>query len=124
MRFFVYLLLWVIAAPAQAQDICQFVANAAIVAHDGKYLGRISNQYSADSVLNEYGAYGSEYSADSIWNEYGQYGGEYSINSPFNPYTSTPPVLIKNGKAIAYLTANTSLRPAMDPHELKTCDFY
>ncbi len=63
----------------------------------------------SESIFNEYGTYGSEYSSDSIWNEYGPYGGEYSSNSPFNSYISAPPVLVKNGRAIAYLRVNKFL---------------
>jgi len=109
---------------SQAQSVCALIAGAAIVAQDGQYLGRIASSYDGESVLNEYGQYGSKYSAKSIWNEYGTYGGQYSAHSPFNPYTSSPPIVIKGGKAIAHLTVNKTLQAALNPYMLKTCSFY
>jgi hypothetical protein len=108
---------------AHAQDLCQIVAGATLVADDGKFLGRLTNSYSSDSILNEYGTHGSQYSSESIWNEYGTYGGQYSSQSPFNPYTSTPPLLIKGGKAIARLTVNKNLGGALNPYIVKSCEF-
>lgn len=120
MRGLCCILLCLSTSTAWALDVCEIIANSKIVARDGKYLGLVASQYNSDSVLNEYGVHGSKYSADSIWNEYGQ----YSTNSPFNPYTSEPPLLIKDGKAIANLTVNKSLQAALNPYTLKTCEFY
>ena len=52
----------------QAENICSIVNGAKIVAQDSKntYLGKIANQYEADSIFNNYGAYGGEYSSTSI----------------------------------------------------------
>ena len=56
-----------------------------LVAQDGQFLGKITdNQYDSDSILNEYGPYGSQYSNTSIFNEYSPYGspyGQFSINN-------------------------------------------
>ncbi len=60
-------------ASAQAQDLCQLIAGASVVADDGTFLGKLSNRYSSDSILNEYGTHGSPYSSESIWNQYGTY---------------------------------------------------
>src|SRR5687767_8185267 len=103
-----------VSAPLNAQELCQLIAGASVVANDGKFLGRLTSSYSADSILNQYGTHGSEYSSESIWNQYGQYGGQYSNQSPFNQYTSTPPLLVKAGKAIARLTVNRNLRGALN----------
>lgn len=105
-------------------DICQYVSGASILADDGKYLGKISSEYASESIFNEYGTYGSEYSSDSIWNTYGSYGGKYATGSPFNPYSSVPPILVKNGQLIAYLSVNKALNGAINPYFLKTCTFY
>ena len=113
----------VATSPAQAQTLCEVVHGATVVAQDGEFLGIIGSEAETDSILNEYGTFGSEYSSDSIWNEYDTYGGEYSSLSPFNRYTSTPPVLVKDGKAIAYLTVNRALEPAVNPYVLKSCDY-
>ena len=109
--------------PVKAQDLCQIIAGAAIVANDGTFLGRLTDSYSADSILNEYGNHGSPYQSQSIWNQYGAYGGEFSSQSPFNRYTSSPPLLIKGGKAIARLTVNKNLAGALNPYVVKSCEF-
>ena len=103
-----------------AQDFCSMLDGAAVVANDGEFLGRIESAYSRESILNEYGPYGSEYRRTSIWNEYGPYGGEYSRLSPFNEYTGTPPLIILNGEAVAYLTVNRTLN-GINPFALKAC---
>ncbi len=73
-----------------------FAQSPIIVSPDGTYLGELNdNRYSADSVANPYGRYGSKYSADSINNEFGKYGSRYSNQSPNNPYASEPPVIIR-----------------------------
>ena len=109
---------------AFAQNVCQYVAGAKVVADDGKFLGTIESKYSGDSIFNEYGTFGSKYSGDSIWNEYGTYGGKYSSSSPFNDYTSSAPMLIKNNQVIARLTTNRYLQGAVNPYALKGCTFY
>lgn len=105
---------------AQA-DICSDVRGAKIIAQDDAhtYLGKIANAYEADSIFNTYGSYGSSYSDKSIWNTYGQFGSEYSNYSPLNKYTDKPPMLIKNGNVIGYLTANNYVKPGISPNKLK-----
>tara|TARA_B110000967_G_C18385639_1_gene317417 strand:- start:124 stop:498 length:375 start_codon:yes stop_codon:yes gene_type:complete len=124
MKNIIITLLICISATASASEVCSIIAGASIIANDGKYLGKVANEYDSDSILNEYGTYGSQYSVDSIWNEYGPYGGEYSVNSPFNEYTSTPPVLVKDGRSIAHLTVNKYLQAPVSPQFIKTCTFY
>ncbi len=118
-RFVLMLLL--LTRIVQAEDICSIVNGAKIVAQDSKntYLGKIANQYEADSIFNNYGAYGGEYSSTSIWNKYSTLGSEYSTYSPFNKYTATPPLIIKNGKIIGYLSANKNMQSSVSPNILK-----
>jgi hypothetical protein len=123
MHFAFFLILFFLPDIAAAQPVCDIVAGAKIVAQDGKYLGQIASEYDSESVLNKYGTFGSSYSSDSIWNEYGNYGGEYAANSPFNPYSSKPPLIIKNGKVIGYLTVNRIITSSLNPFVLKTCKF-
>ena len=108
---------------AHGQNVCDVIAGATLVADDGTLLGRLTNSYSSDSILNEYGTHGSQYSSKSIWNQYGAYGGQYSSQSPFNPNTSTPPLLIKDGQIIARVTVNNSVSGALNPYIVKTCTF-
>lgn len=89
--------------------------SAVIVAADGAFLGKVtSNVYDSDSIINDYGEYGSLYSSTSIRNEYGEYGGRYSNQSPFNPYTSAPPKIVLGNRWV-YLTVNRSISPRVDP---------
>jgi hypothetical protein len=108
---------------AHAQNTCQFVTGASFVADDGTFLGKATNSYASDSILNEFGSYGSPYSQTSIWNKFGKYGGEFSSQSPFNKLANKPPLIIKNGQIIGHLTVNRLLSGAFDPRILKSCDF-
>jgi len=107
-------------ADAQA-TLCAQLQGATIVANDGQFLGNLSSPYDPNSVLNEYGTYGSRYQPNSIWNDYGTYGGKYSAMSPFNAYSSSPPEIIINGRAVAYLTVNKYLQPSVNPYVLESC---
>ena len=109
---------------AHAQDFSYLVIElrgAKLVAQDDQntFLGTLESSYASNSIFNEYGSYGSEYSSKSIWNNYGTFGGEYSSYSPFNKFSSTPPMIIKNGRVIGYLTANKSMRGAINPGLIK-----
>ncbi len=106
---------------AHAEEVCDIVNGASIVAQDdaNTFLGRISNSYDSNSIFNEYGSYGSEYSSGSIWNQYGTFGSEYNSYSATNKYSSTPPMIIKNKRIIGYLSANKSLRSSISPNLLK-----
>lgn len=102
---------------------------AVLVSYDSltevrKYLGKIEDQFAAESIFNEYGPYGSEYSVDSIWNEYGSYGGQYSLGSPFNCYSANPPMIVKNKIIIGYLTVSKFIQGGVDPAWLKSFFVY
>lgn len=103
---------------------CIDVDGAAIFGYDYDeyiFIGAISNEYSSESIANEYGA-GNEYSSDSIANEYGTFGNPYGSYSAYNEYTSTPPVLINDDlQFIGFLTANSTLYPSIHPDIAKWC---
>jgi hypothetical protein len=124
MRSLIIVPLFCVSAFVHAQDLCQIISGASIIANDGKFIGKLTSQYSSDSILNEYGTHGSQYSSESIWNQYGTYGSAYSPLSSFNQYASTPPVLVKGGRVIAYLSTNKSLGGAVNPYVVKTCQFF
>ena len=48
------------------------------------------NNFSLDSVCNEFGTYGSEFNANSIWNEFGTFGSIFSSSSPWNQFANAP----------------------------------
>lgn len=81
-------------------------------------LGQVSSDmYAANSILNEYGAYGSPYQTNSIFNAYGTYGGAYGTNSACNSYatSSTAPQIWWNGQFVAYLTTNSFVPNSVSP---------
>jgi hypothetical protein len=118
---YIVLCLLLLASSVQANDVCSIVSGAKFMAQDEEhtYLGEIANSYANDSIFNEYGTYGSEYNSSSIWNEYGTFGSEYSLYSPFNDYTSTPPMMIKGGKIIGYLSASKGIEGPCHPTYLR-----
>jgi hypothetical protein len=76
-------------------------------AADRQYLGKITtNAYDQDSILNQYGSYGSHYSNTSIFNQYCPYGGAYGQFSPENPYNTQPPTLYIKGRKLGVVTVN------------------
>ncbi|MQY51337.1 hypothetical protein [Rhodocyclus gracilis] len=114
-------LVFLIASSAHAEEVCEIVKGAVLIAQDDKntYLGKIANSYDSESIFNEYGTYGSQYNSLSVWNQYGTFGNEYNSHSATNSYTSTPPMIIKNKKILGYLSANKNLRGSITPNLLK-----
>ena len=88
-------------------DIRSKYGESFLIANDGSFLGKLTtNEFESDSLLNEFGPYGSEFSPKSIFNSFGTYGSEFSSESPFNEFTSTPPKIYINGNFYGYLTVN------------------
>ena len=118
---YILLFLVIMTTSVQASEVCSIVNGAKLIAQDSQhtYLGEITNSYASNSIFNEYGRYGNEYSSISIWNKYGTFGSEYSSYSPFNKYSSMPPMMIKKGKVIGYLTANKYIEASISPNLLK-----
>jgi hypothetical protein len=118
MKFLSALVLFFIVASSahsNQSEICAIVDGAKIIAQDNEntYLGKISNQYDSDSIFNKFGTYGSEYSASSVWNKFAIFGSEYSNYSSNSPYTSTPPMIIKNGSIVGYLSSNKLIKQSI-----------
>lgn len=85
-------------------------------AQDGQLLGKLNtNQYDQESILNQYGPFGSEYSNTSIFNKYSPYGSEYGAYSVNNPYCSVPPKLFINGVFRFHVSANPYVTPRISP---------
>jgi hypothetical protein len=72
------------------------------------YLGCVNcSQYDAESIMNQYGQYGSAYSTTSLLNHYGEFGSKYSMYGACNPYASDPPVIVDGaGQFYGRLTIN------------------
>lgn len=109
--------------PPPSTNLCAQIGGGRIVATDAQFLGSLTNKYNSESVLNQYGNYGSPYSATSIYNKYGDYGSPYSSKSAYNPYTSTPPKIFFSDGTYLWLTVNTSFpsNASVHPDFLKTC---
>lgn len=124
---FQYLLLvcFFVFGQSYAQDVCQFVVGASVIAYDGSFLGKLTYASDSESIFNGYGIYGNQNSTLSIWNRYGTYGGQNYRQSAFNPYTSIPPILVKEGRVIARFTLNKHLSgvPNISPYTIRSCNF-
>ena len=84
----------------------------------GVFLGNVNrDKFDTNSLVNPYGQYGSRYSAESIFNAYSQYGSPYGSESPYNKVSTTPPMFVKNGETLGYLTVNQYLTPRLAPNE-------
>lgn len=99
-------------------QVNQALAGAALVANDGTFLGYWTSQYDTNSLFNPYGPYGSKFQIGSIWDSFGNYGSQHSIYSPWNPYSTQPPIFVRDGQALCYLSVNTVLSPRLDPRVL------
>lgn len=83
-------------------------AGSYLQAEDKQFLGKITtNAYDTESILNQYGPYGSLYSGTSIFNRYCPYGGQYGRFSAENPYTTTPPTLFIDGREVGKVSTNS-----------------
>jgi hypothetical protein len=118
---FVLSLLFALTTNLSAQDICLTVNGSIILAQDSKntFLGKITNSLDSQSIFNEFGTYGSEFSTGSVWNQFSIFGNEFNSYSPHNEFSSNPPMIIKDGKLIGYLSANKSIRSSISPNLLK-----
>jgi len=90
-----------------------------VVAYDGTFLGVVdSDAYNSDSICNQYGEYGSGYGI-GIFSKYGTYGDRYSETGAYNERSENPPLLIKDGQPIAYVTKNLHFKNRLDPDFLQ-----
>ena len=108
---------------APTTNVCNVIAGASIFGNDGRYLGRFTNRFESESVLNEFGTYGSRFAGNSTNNEFGTYGSQFSSLSARNPFSSTPPRIIRNGVFLAFYTVNEFLTPRVAPAFALTCNF-
>ncbi|MCE3047491.1 hypothetical protein [Helicobacter kayseriensis] len=123
-----FLILFILCLFGHCNDLCYLLEGASIIAQDDEntYLGKIENSLSSDSIFNEISNYGNPYSPTSIFNEYGIFGDSHSPCSANNSSSDTPPILIKKGSIIGFLTTNQSINGGINPNLLKALckDFY
>jgi len=91
------------------------------------YLGCLNcNQFSAESICNQFGTYGSPYQSKSIWNQFGTYGSEFNTYSPWNQFSSSGPAIYGSDNLFyGYFTVNSfqSNRTTI-PAYLSTLNFF
>lgn len=102
---------------------CAGLAGGLVFGYDGQYLGRLTNQFDSQSILNQFGAYGSQFSSTSMYNQFSSYGSQFAALSAFNQFSSTPPQLYVGGRFAAYVTKNQFKVPGVDPTALRSCSF-
>jgi hypothetical protein len=72
-----------------------------------EYLGCLScTKLDPDSVLNQYGLYGSKYGLNSVANRYSLWGGKYSTWSACNEYAIKAPKVWFGDKYLGRFTVN------------------
>lgn len=115
----------VVTILAPPSNLCQTIAGAEVWSSERVpvFLGRLTNRFDPLSIYNTFGTYGSQFSSLSINNPFGQYGSQFSQLSARNPYTTTPPILIKNGQALLNFTVNSFRTPYVTPGFAATCNF-
>lgn len=116
------------AGNAEPKTIGEFLAlvkqrndwqNLRIIAKDGAFLGHLEpNKFAPDSIFNDFGRHGGEFAQASIFNQFGQHGGKFSQGSPFNEFAANPPMVYYQGRAIFYLTRNSTLSPGLTVPQL------
>jgi len=104
-------------------SVCATIAGASVFGDDGQYLGRFTNQFDSQSILNTFSNYGSQFSATSTNNTFGTYGSAFSNLSARNSLASRPPSIVKNNQAIAFYTTNALKTPGVSPAFALTCNF-
>lgn len=112
-----------VSVVAGGQSVCSALDEAVVYGDDGQYLGRFTNPFDSQSILNEFGAYGSPYRSTSTTNESGTYGSPHSALSARNPCACRPPSIFKNGRFLAYYTVNTAKSPRVNPVVALLCIF-
>jgi hypothetical protein len=102
---------------------CAGLAGGQVYAADGQYLGRLTNSFDSQSILNAFGSFGSHFSSTSMYNAFSLYGSQFGSLSAYNSFASTPPQLYVSGQFAAYVTKNTAKIPRVDPDALHGCAF-
>lgn len=90
---------------------CADISGASVFSQEDTpmYLGFIGSNFASDSINNKYGTFGSSLGQYSVRNSYIKYGSSSGLYSANSNYAFYPPVIVKKGKSIAFLSANGGL---------------
>lgn len=85
------------------------------------YLGCLNcSRFDSESVLNQFGSYGSRFSDTSIFNHFSDYGSKFSQYSACNPLATDPPVIVDgDGKFYGRLTVSATNPEAVRSDDLR-----
>ena len=114
----------IITVLSGAPSVCTTIAGAELYGDDGQYLGRFTNRFDSQSILNTIGRYGSSVSSTSTNNSVSIYGSSVSSLSAWNTIASRPPLIFTtSGRFIAYYSVNTLKTPRVSPAVALNCSF-
>lgn len=87
---------------------CADIDGASVLSQEPEpvYLGFLGNSIGAHSIRNPSGPYGSTTGTRSVRNAFSAYGSSTGVYSARNSLSINPPLIVKNGKVLAALTAN------------------
>ena len=90
---------------------CSDLDGASLFSQESKpvYLGFFGSSGASDSINTSFGNYGATYSSTSVRTTSSNYGNSYGTYSAMNTSAFKPPVIVKKGKVIAFLSKNSSL---------------
>lgn len=84
-----------------------------VMGYDNAFLGAVINGLEENSICNQF-TYGSQFT-ESIFNRFGVYGGQTSPYGAYNPSAEKPPVLLKDGEFVAFISKNRQFKHRIDP---------
>ncbi len=113
-HFLITLVLFTLAffSPTKAKAItCADLNGAYLYSQEDTpvYLGFFGNRFASESIYSRFGDYGSQHSSQSVRNTFGTYGSRFGTYSHMNRFTQNPPVILKDGVILGYLTVNQSI---------------
>ena len=117
---FLISLLLLVPALLVGQDLnslARQLEGASIVAQDDSntFLGTITGSMDRESIFNQMGNHGSTMSRTSIWNTMGDFGNPMGRYSATNSMTDRPPMIIRNGQVIGFVSTNSMIRSRVSP---------
>jgi hypothetical protein len=90
---------------------CADISGASVFSQEDTpmYLGFVGSNFASDSINSKYGTFGNSLGPYSVRNSYIKYGSSSGLYSANSNYALYPPVIVKKGKSIAFLSTNSAL---------------
>lgn len=97
--------------PQKSQLTCEQLDGASVYSQEPApvFLGFFGASFIANSIYRTSGDYGSTTAARSMRNKSAIYGSTSSNYSASNPSATLPPIIVRNGATLGYVTTNTDL---------------